>query len=35
MTKINCSAKDEWLKGLFSEDSDGFKKLIKAVVQSI
>jgi len=35
MTKINCSVKDEWLKGLFSEGSEGFKNLVEAVVQSI
>ena len=35
MTKINCSAKEEWLKGLFSEGSEGFKNLVEAVVQSI
>ena len=35
MTKINCSAKEEWLKGLFSEGSEGFKNLVEAVVQAL
>ncbi len=32
MATINCNPKDEWLKELFSEGDEEFRKLVEAVV---
>jgi len=35
MTQIDCSVKKEWLEALFSENEEGLRKLVEAVVQSL
>lgn len=35
MTNIDCSVNKEWLEGLFSENDEGLRKLVEAIVQSI
>jgi putative transposase len=35
MTKIDCSVKKEWLEALFSQNEEGLRKLVEAVVQAL